>query len=329
MISLRPEDVRDHGEELVGAARIMARDEPYGYVEPLLSTEYDENGIHTRATLELWTDGDGPPSAAAAGGSPAARSRRPRAASRPPGSRGASAARRPSAATRSSPPDPRSRAGPIPGESPAVPIRAFIFDFGGVLTSPLMGAFANFQADTGVTMEQLGTAMAAGTEQLDGANPLFELECGRITEDRFLDILRDGLEPIMGERPPLHRFKETYFDGLHPNEEMIDLARELSADHRMAILTNNVREWEPIWRAKLPVDEIFETVVDSAFVGMRKPDHADLRADARAARRDRRRGVPVHRRHRGQLRRGAGARDQRGALPRQRPGDRGSKVGAR
>lgn len=155
-----------------------------------------------------------------------------------------------------------------------MPIRAFIFDFGGVLTSPLMGAFANFQADTGVTMEQLGVAMAAGTEQLDGANPLFELECGRITEDRFLDILRDGLEPIMGERPPLHRFKETYFDGLHPNREMIELARELSADHRMAILTNNVREWEPIWRAKLPVDEIFETVVDSAFVGMRKPDHA-------------------------------------------------------
>jgi hypothetical protein len=60
VISLRPEDVRDHGEELVGAAQILARDEPYGYVEPLLSTEYDENGIHTRATLELWTDGDGP-----------------------------------------------------------------------------------------------------------------------------------------------------------------------------------------------------------------------------------------------------------------------------
>ena len=41
---------------------------------------------------------------------------------------------------------------------------------------------------------------------------------------------------------------------------------------RMALLTNNVREWEPLWRAKLPVDEIFELVVDSAFVGMRKPD---------------------------------------------------------
>ena len=40
----------------------------------------------------------------------------------------------------------------------------------------------------------------------------------------------------------------------------------------MAILTNNVREWEPLWRAKLPVDEIFDVVVDSAFVGMRKPE---------------------------------------------------------
>jgi putative hydrolase of the HAD superfamily len=154
-----------------------------------------------------------------------------------------------------------------------VPIRAVISDFGGVLTSPLLGAFARFQEDTGVTLEQLGVAMTAGAGQLDGRNPLFELECGRITEDRFLDVLRDGLEPLIGERPALHRFKETYFDGLHPNEEMIALMAELGGRGlRMAILTNNVREWEPIWRAKLPVDEIFETVVDSAFVGLRKPD---------------------------------------------------------
>ena len=40
----------------------------------------------------------------------------------------------------------------------------------------------------------------------------------------------------------------------------------------MALLTNNVREWEPRWRAMLPVDEIFSVVVDSGFVGMRKPE---------------------------------------------------------
>jgi putative hydrolase of the HAD superfamily len=153
-----------------------------------------------------------------------------------------------------------------------VPVRAVICDFGGVLTSPLLGAFAAFQDDHGITMEQLGVAMAAGAVTLGGKHPLFELECGRITEERFLDLLREGLEAELGHRPALHRFKETYFDALDPNEEMIALMAELSRSHRMAMLTNNVREWEPLWRAKLPVDEIFETVVDSAFVGMRKPD---------------------------------------------------------
>jgi putative hydrolase of the HAD superfamily len=42
--------------------------------------------------------------------------------------------------------------------------------------------------------------------------------------------------------------------------------------YKLAICTNNVREWETRWRSKLPVDEIFDTVVDSAFVGTRKPE---------------------------------------------------------
>jgi len=70
-------------------------------------------------------------------------------------------------------------------------------------------------------------------------------------------------------------FKEIFFEALDPNEPMIALMRELGAGgRRMALLTNNIREWELLWRAKLPVDEIFELVVDSAFVGMRKPDPA-------------------------------------------------------
>jgi len=54
LISSRPEDSREHGEEMVGAARLLPGAEPFGYVEPLLSTEYDSTGAHTRATLELW-----------------------------------------------------------------------------------------------------------------------------------------------------------------------------------------------------------------------------------------------------------------------------------
>ena len=71
----------------------------------------------------------------------------------------------------------------------------------------------------------------------------------------------------------MHRFSEIYFEALEPNEAMIELMRELRGRSlRMALLTNNVREWEPLWRSMVPIDELFEIVVDSAFVGCRKPE---------------------------------------------------------
>ena len=151
-------------------------------------------------------------------------------------------------------------------------IDAVVSDFGGVLTTPLLGSFAAFQDETGIPMEALGKAMGRIAER-EGEHPLFELERGRVTEEAFLDGLREELEVDLGHRPELHRFKEIYFDALHPNEPMIDAMRGLrDRGFRMGLLTNNVREWEPLWRSMLPVDEIFEIVVDSAFVGMRKPE---------------------------------------------------------
>ena len=54
----RPEGAASHEEEMIGAARLIPGAEPYGYVEPLLSTEYDGAGSHVRATLELWAGAD-------------------------------------------------------------------------------------------------------------------------------------------------------------------------------------------------------------------------------------------------------------------------------
>jgi putative hydrolase of the HAD superfamily len=151
-------------------------------------------------------------------------------------------------------------------------ITTVISDFGGVLTTPLVQSFAAVQDETGIPFEELAKAMARIQEE-DGRHPLFELETGRLTEADFLRKLGEALEPALGHRPELHRFSEIYFDALHPNEPMIDLMREVKEQgHRTALLTNNVREWEPLWRTMLPVDEIFEVVVDSGFVGCRKPD---------------------------------------------------------
>lgn len=151
-------------------------------------------------------------------------------------------------------------------------IRAVVSDFGGVLTTPLLSSFVALQDEIGISPESFSEAMRSIAEQ-DGENPLFGLERGETTEVAFLERLNDELEPLIGHRPHLHRFREVFIGALDPNEPMIELMRELKASGlRMAMLTNNVREWEPLWRAMLPVDEIFEEVVDSAFVACRKPE---------------------------------------------------------
>ena len=151
-------------------------------------------------------------------------------------------------------------------------IEAVISDFGGVLTSPLLDSFVAFQNASGIPLDALGRAMMAVASR-EGANPLYELELGRMTEARFLSVLSDELSRALSRPVQLESFGEQYFENLHPNEPMISYMRELRArGFRMAICTNNVREWEGLWRAKLPVEEIFDVVVDSAFVGTRKPE---------------------------------------------------------
>ena len=152
------------------------------------------------------------------------------------------------------------------------PIRGVISDFGGVLTTPLVEAFTAVQEQSGIPVEALGRAMGRLAVR-DGANPLFELETGRMSEADFLTTVAGALSDEVGRQVHLRGFSESYFANLHANDEVIAYMRSLGERGlRLAILTNNVREWEPMWRSKLPVDEIFDVVVDSAFVGMRKPD---------------------------------------------------------
>jgi putative hydrolase of the HAD superfamily len=151
-------------------------------------------------------------------------------------------------------------------------VEAVITDFGGVLTSPLLDSFAALQDSSGISLEALGNAMAAIWNR-NGTHPLFELETGRMSEASFLEAMSHELTVQLGRPTELHGFGERYFAHLDPNERMIEYMRELhSRGLKTAICTNNVREWERLWRAKLPVDEIFDVVVDSGFVGTRKPE---------------------------------------------------------
>ena len=147
-------------------------------------------------------------------------------------------------------------------------VKAVISDFGGVLTSPLIQAFEGYQRKAGTPLGSLGEAMQRIAAR-SGEHPLFELEKGNIAEADF----RAALEVELGQE--LEPFAESWFEHLHTNDPMLAYLRGLKVERglRVGMLTNNVREWEPHWRPKVPgLEEIFEVVVDSAFVGVRKPE---------------------------------------------------------
>jgi putative hydrolase of the HAD superfamily len=61
--------------------------------------------------------------------------------------------------------------------------------------------------------------------------------------------------------------------GVAIRDARVEAARAArAAGWRTGLITNNVREFGDAWRAMLPVDELFDVVVDSHQVGMRKPD---------------------------------------------------------
>jgi putative hydrolase of the HAD superfamily len=161
---------------------------------------------------------------------------------------------------------------PAPGR-----FQALVTDLGGVLTTPLFDAFAAVETHLGISLGEIGRGLAAAAQR-HGANPLFELELGHITEAEFLRRLERELSEDLGRPVALDEFTERWWAAMAPEPATQALvAAAHDAGYRTALLTNNVREWEPRWRPMLPVDELFDVVVDSAFVGLRKPDPAIYR----------------------------------------------------
>jgi hypothetical protein len=56
--AVRPPGAAGHGEEVVATVICGPDGAPVDVAETLLSTEYGEDGVPRRVTLELWTDGE-------------------------------------------------------------------------------------------------------------------------------------------------------------------------------------------------------------------------------------------------------------------------------
>jgi putative hydrolase of the HAD superfamily len=151
-------------------------------------------------------------------------------------------------------------------------IKAVVSDFGGVVTLPLNEAFKRAHEEIGIPLEALGKAMALVAER-SPEPPLWTLERGQMSEPDFIASIADGLSEVLGRRVDLDGYGARLMASLEPNEPLLAHYRALRENGvRLAILTNNVREWHDAWRTRLRVDELFELVVDSAFEGTRKPE---------------------------------------------------------
>ena len=171
---------------------------------------------------------------------------------------------------------PATGAAPAPGRAP---LRGVVADWGGVMTNPIAETVRAWIAADEIEYASYHAVMKAWvTTAYDGAgedNPIHVLERGECTDEEFEEMLaaqivrRDG-NPVTAAGLLNRMFAATVL-----SEPMQDLLRRVrAAGLKTAMLSNS-------WGVDIyPADvlaELFDAVVISAEVGMRKPEERIFR----------------------------------------------------
>jgi len=160
--------------------------------------------------------------------------------------------------------------------APAGTLRGAVFDFGGVMTESLFRRRRDADPDVLSLLVFFLNDLRSVYHLPTSTHDLHLLETGRLSEAEFFRRLCARHEEAGGPHLDPERARALIFaERAEASAAMVDTVRQLrSAGYRTALLTNNAREWEPMWRNLIPVDELFDVVVDSSVVGLRKPDPA-------------------------------------------------------
>jgi putative hydrolase of the HAD superfamily len=155
--------------------------------------------------------------------------------------------------------------------APQSPIEAVLFDFGGVFTDSPFEAAERVGSELGAEPGQL-MQVVFGPYHEDTDHPWHRLERGELTLLAARDeIIALGLDEGLDSDP--FKVLALLAAGGGPRDEVVECVRELrDAGYRTAIVTNNAREFRDAWFGMLPFDELFDVIVDSSEVGMRKPN---------------------------------------------------------
>ncbi len=151
---------------------------------------------------------------------------------------------------------------------------AVLFDFGGVFTDSPFHAVHAFGEDLGIDSGEV-TDLVFGSYERDGDHPWHRLERGEIS----LESARELILAASEERGTPVDIYELFMRmagnnaGADSKQPLVERVRGLKQEgYALGIITNNVVEFGDGWRGLVPVDELFDFVVDSSSVGLRKPD---------------------------------------------------------
>jgi putative hydrolase of the HAD superfamily len=148
---------------------------------------------------------------------------------------------------------------------------ALIVDYGGVLTTPLQDAMVRFAEDTGIELQDLVRAALGAYADVDD-ELVVAFETGRISEDEFSDAFARRLSDASGVVVESKGLVRRIFAGLELEEAMVSaLASARAAGLKTGLLSNS---WGMSLYPRELLSELFDAVVVSGEVGVRKPDPA-------------------------------------------------------
>ena len=110
-----------------------------------------------------------------------------------------------------------------------------------------------------------------GDYAADTDHPWHQLERGEITMAEFgLGLVQRAADA--GVELDFTALR-SYHSEMAAHPRMVETIARLKAEgYRTALVTNNIREAGDDWRSLVDLDALFDAVVDSCVVGMRKPD---------------------------------------------------------
>jgi epoxide hydrolase-like predicted phosphatase len=151
---------------------------------------------------------------------------------------------------------------------------ALLVDYGGVLTSPLQTCMREWCESDGVDVTEFADVLRAWRDSGDPKNPVYALERGELDAGEFERELAARLRTRDGRPLPADGLLARMFLAFRQEPTMVDLVRRA---HAAGIRTGLVSNSWGVEYPELGWDEMFDAVVISGQVGMRKPEPAIYR----------------------------------------------------